>query len=77
MRFIPLNSLTRTGYISTLWNAEQLEMIANAGRVLGFAGTWVPYRALADKFIYAETFEQAMELRPKNMSHETVPIPYA
>lgn len=52
-------------------------MIADAGRVLGFAGTWVLYRALADKFIYAETFEQAMELRPKNMSHETVPIPYA
>lgn len=65
MRFIPLDSLTRTGYVSPLWTADQLEMIADARRVLGFAGTWVPYKALADKFIYSDTFEQAMELRPK------------
>ncbi|MHB8559992.1 MAG: radical SAM protein [Thermoplasmataceae archaeon] len=79
MRFIPLNSLTRTGYVSPLWNAEQLEMIADARRVLGFAGTWVPYRALADKFIYAETFEQAMELRPKvgkKITEEPIPMLY-
>jgi hypothetical protein len=67
MRFIPLDSLTRTGYVSPLWTAEKLEMIADARRVLGFAGTWVPYRALADKFLYSETFEQAMELRPKRV----------
>ncbi|MHB1507454.1 MAG: radical SAM protein [Cuniculiplasma sp.] len=65
MRFIPLNSLTRTGYVSPLWTADQLEMVADARRVLGFAGTWVPYKALADKFIQAESFEYAMELRPK------------
>ncbi|MGC8516028.1 MAG: hypothetical protein ACP5OC_07855 [Thermoplasmata archaeon] len=72
MRFIPLNSLTRIGYVSPLWTPEKLEMIADARRVLGFAGTWVPYKALADKFIYSETFEQAMELRPKQ---STTPIP--
>ena len=71
MRFIPLNSLTRAGYVSPLWDPEKLEMIADARRVLGFAGTWVPYKALADKFLYSDTFEQAMELRPKKM--ETVP----
>ena len=65
MRFIPLDSLTRSGYVSPLWTSEKLEMIADARRVLGFAGTWVPYRALADKFLYSNTFEQAMELRPK------------
>ncbi len=65
MRFIPLNSLTRTGYVSPLWTHDKLEMIADARRVLGFAGTWVPYKALADKFLSAECFEQAMELRPK------------
>ena len=65
MRFIPLDSLTRTGYVSPLWTPEKLEMIADARRVLGFAGTWVPYRALADKFLYSDTFEEAMELRPK------------
>ena len=65
MRFIPLDSLTRTGYVSPLWAHDKLEMIADARRVLGFAGTWVPYKALADKFLSAESFEQAMELRPK------------
>ena len=67
MRFIPLDSLTRTGYVSPLWTPEKLEMIADARRVLGFAGTWVPYKALADKFLYSNTFEQAMELRTKKM----------
>lgn len=79
MRFIPLDSLTRTGYVSPLWTAEQLEMIADARRVLGFAGTWVPYRALADKFIYSDTFEQAMELRPKvekKITEEPISILY-
>lgn len=75
MRFIPLDSLTRTGYVSPLWTPEKLEMIADARRVLGFAGTWVPYKALADKFLYSDTFEQAMELRPKKT--ETVAQPYA
>ena len=65
MRFIPLDSLTRTGYVSPLWSKDKLEAIADARRVLGFAGTWVPYKALADKFISSETFEKAMELRPK------------
>jgi len=72
MRFIPLDSLTRTGYVSPLWTAEKLEMIADARRVLGFAGTWVPYSALADKFIFSETFEQAMELRPMK---KDAPVP--
>ena len=74
MRFIPLDSLTRTGYVSPLWTEEQLEMIADARRVLGFAGTWVPYRALADKFLQADSFEEAMELRPKESKNVT---PYA
>ena len=73
MRSIPSNSLARTGYVSPLWTAEQLEMIADARRVLGFAGTWVPYRALADKFLYSETFEQAMELRPKSGNNVSIP----
>jgi hypothetical protein len=79
MRFIPLDSLTRTGYVSPLWTPEKLEMIADARRVLGFAGTWVAYKALADKFIYSDTFEQAMELRPKTGkkdAEEVFPLPY-
>lgn len=77
MRFIPLDSLTRTGYVSPLWSKDKLEAIADARRVLGFAGTWVPYKALADKFISSETFEKAMELRPKKekLSARIPPIP--
>ncbi|MEM3191824.1 MAG: hypothetical protein QW292_07000 [Candidatus Parvarchaeota archaeon] len=65
MRFIPLNSLTRNGFVSPLWTAEQLEMIADARRVLGYAGTFVPYRGFVDKILNACSFEEAMQLRPK------------
>lgn len=65
MRFIPLDSLTRSGFVSPLWTAEQLEMIADARRVLGYAGTFVPYKGFVDKILSASTFEEAMELRPK------------
>lgn len=63
MRYIPLNSLTRRGYVSPLWTEEKLEMIADARRVLGYAGTFINYRALANKFLEAETFEEALALR--------------
>lgn len=39
-------------------------MIADARRVLGYAGTFVNYKALANKFLLASTFEEALELRP-------------
>ena len=65
MRYIPLDSLTRSGYVSPLWTREQLEMVADARRVLGYAGTFVNYKALANKFLEASSFEEAMELRPK------------
>lgn len=64
MRFIPLDSLTRSGYVSKLWTKEQLEMVADARRVLGYAGTFVNFKALAEKFLSATSFEEAMELRP-------------
>jgi hypothetical protein len=65
MRYIPLDSLTRRGYVSPFWTEEQLEMIAGARRVLGYAGTFVNYRALANKIIEATTLEEALFLRPK------------
>ena len=77
MRYIPLNSLTRRGFVSPLWTEEQLEMIADARRVLGYAGTFVNYKALAEKFLSANTFAEALELRPKKaMEEEPVPIVY-
>lgn len=68
MRFIPLDSLTRSGYVSKLWTKEQLEMVADARRVLGYAGTFVNFKALAEKFLSATSFEEAMELRPVQKS---------
>ena len=65
MRYIPLDSLTRSGFISPLWTSQQLEMIADARRVLGYAGTFVPYKGFVDKILSAMNFEQAMELKPK------------
>lgn len=65
MRFIPLDSLTRRGYVSPLWTEEKLEMIADARRVLGYAGTFVNYKALANKFLGSTTLEEAMTIRPK------------
>ena len=79
MRYIPLNSLTRRGYVSPFWTEEQLEMIADARRVLGYAGTFVNYKALANKILLASTFEEAFELRPKvnkKMVEEVIPISY-
>ncbi len=74
MRFIPLNSLTRRGFVSPLWTEDELEMIADARRVLGYAGTFVNYKALAEKFLSASSFAEALELRPKKTTEEE-PIP--
>jgi hypothetical protein len=65
MRYIPLDSLSRRGFVSPLWKEEHLEMIADARRVLGYAGTFVNYKALASKFINASSFEEALSLWPK------------
>ena len=51
-------------------------MIAYDRHILGFVGTWVPYRALVDKFLYSETFEQAMELRPKPSNNVSIPMTF-
>ena len=75
MRYIPLDSLTRSGFVSPLWNSEQLEMIADARRVLGFAGTFVPYKGFVDKILNARNFEEAMELRPKRTEFEKLTPP--
>jgi hypothetical protein len=75
MRYIPLDSLTRRGYVSPLWTEQQLEMIADARRVLGYAGTFVNFKALADKLLQATSFEDALGLRPKSYPILT-PSPY-
>ncbi|MEM3448544.1 MAG: hypothetical protein QXP38_06665 [Nitrososphaerota archaeon] len=50
-------------------------MIADAKRVLGYAGTFVPYKGFVDKILNARSFGEAMQLRPKKTDYErAVPI---
>jgi hypothetical protein len=65
MRFEPLNSLKKNQHVAPRWTAEQLEMIADARRVLGYAGAWPPTEGLKRKFLEARSFEDAMSLREK------------
>jgi hypothetical protein len=70
MRYIPLNALEKNSFISPLWTPEQLEMIADARRVLGYGGAFVPYRGFVNKILDATNFEEAMKLKPKNTLKE-------
>lgn len=63
MRFEPLTSLTKNAYISPHWTREQVETVAKARRVIGFAGAFPPYEFLARKFRKAKNFNAAFKLR--------------
>lgn len=72
MRYEPLNSLLKNSFISPNWTEGELKMIGNARRVIGFGGAFPPYEGLVDKFVTAENFQQAFELRPpKNRKNNT------
>ena len=64
MRYEPLNSLVKNKYVSPHWSARQLEMVAQARRVLGFGGAFPPYQALLNKFRTASSFDEAFSMRP-------------
>lgn len=63
MRFEPLTSLTKNAYVSPRWTKEELERVAEARRVLGFAGAFPPYEGLVRKIRKARDFEEAFRLR--------------
>lgn len=63
MRYQPNDTLEKDKYVAPGWDAELLEMIAKARRVLGVNGTFAPYEALIKKFLKAQTLEEAMHLR--------------
>jgi len=65
MRYEPLNSLKKNDFISPKWIPNQLEMVADARRVIGFGGAFPPYRGLVDKFVNAKNFNDAFKLREK------------
>ena len=62
MRFQPLDSLEKDRYVSPGWTVEQLEMVANARRVIGYGGAFPPYEGLRKKFDKAKNFEHAFGL---------------
>lgn len=69
MRYEPINSLRKNSFVSRTWSPMQLEMVAKARRVIGFAGTFPPYDGLRKKLTNARSFEEAFKLRPAKESH--------
>lgn len=65
MRFEPLEPRPKNTYISENWTAEELEMIAQARRVIGFRGAFPPYEGLRRKIVDAKDFSEAFKLRLK------------
>ncbi|OYD14502.1 hypothetical protein CH330_08450 [candidate division WOR-3 bacterium JGI_Cruoil_03_51_56] len=65
MRYEPLKPRPKNTYISRHWTAEQLEMVAQARRVIGYGGAFPPYEGLRKKFDRAKDFEKAFRLRPR------------
>lgn len=71
MRFEPLTSLTKNAWVSPSWTEEELQAVAAARRVMGYAGAFPPYDALKKKIENAATFEEAFKLnRPGTFRHE-------
>jgi len=64
MRFEPLTSLEKNRFVSPNWTREDLEMVAKARRVIGYAGAFPPYKGLVSKFNEAKDFHDAFQLRP-------------
>lgn len=63
MRFEPLKALEKNTYISENWTKERVEAVQSARRVIGFGGSFPPYKGLVEKFQNARNFDEAFELR--------------
>jgi hypothetical protein len=77
MRFQPLNTLEKDSYISPGWSHEELDLVAQARRVIGFGGAFPPYEGLTRKFIDARNFEEAFSLWPKTEKQTSITRPRA
>jgi hypothetical protein len=72
MRFQPLSgehAFEKDSYVSPNWTIEELNMVAQARRVIGYGGAFPPYEGLIRKFLDARGFTEACELRPKKGIH--------
>ena len=74
MRYEPLCTLQKNQFVSPQWTPEELKMVAQARRVMGFGGALPPYKPLVEKFSRADTFAEAFVLRPPR-THLVVPRP--
>jgi hypothetical protein len=68
MRYEPLDSLKKNQFVSPNWNIEELELVADARRVIGFGGAFPPYKGLVNKFIKSDTFTKCFELYPEKVN---------
>ncbi len=66
MRYVPLTALEKNKHIGKNWTWKQLDMVEKARRVIGFWGTFPPYKGLIDKINKANGFNEAFKLRPKS-----------
>jgi hypothetical protein len=76
MRYQPLSgeyAFEKDSYIAPTWTAEELEMVANARRVIGFGGAFPPYDGLVKKFRFASGFHAAFGLRKRKDKAEKDP----
>ncbi len=64
MRYEPLSALTKNEFVGEHWTPDELEMVADARRVIGVAGAFPPYLGLVKKFGDALSFSEAFALRP-------------
>ncbi|MDY6896226.1 MAG: hypothetical protein SVO01_12555 [Thermotogota bacterium] len=64
MRYEPLKPIPKNSYVSPGWTVTDLEMVADARRVIGYGGAFIPHEGLKKKFYDAKTFSEAFSLRP-------------
>jgi len=64
MRYQPVlelpYALEKNTYVAPKWDKNQLETVASLRRVVGFAGTFPPYKALVDRFNETESFGEML-----------------
>lgn len=63
MRYEPIDSLEKGKYVSSGWTVKELEMVAKARRVIGYAGALPATEGLKWKFGTSTNFEDAFALR--------------
>jgi hypothetical protein len=74
MRFEPPCTLEKNKHVAPKWSSRQLEMVADARRVIGYAGAFPPYEGLIKKFARATCFNEAFILRIRGSTETTLAI---